>query len=108
MNENGNRKNGKMMDAWAGNRASDAPNEMTVRNLPASFSAAGYDVYIYFDSKSFGRIPNFYVASELYEPELTAAELAPDRASRDEQLWAEAERMRLQMVRMLEGLRAQD
>ena len=54
----------------------------------------------------FGRIPDFYVASEVYEPELTAAMLAQDRASRDEQLWAEAKRMRLQMVRMLEGLRA--
>lgn len=54
----------------------------------------------------FGRIPDFYVASEVYEPELTGAMLARDRAARDEQLWVEADRMRLQMERMLAGLRA--
>jgi len=52
----------------------------------------------------FGRIPDFYVASEIYEPELTAEALAPDRAARDQQLWAEAERMRAQMTRMLAGI----
>ena len=56
----------------------------------------------------FGRIPDFYVASEIYEPELTAAALARDREVRDEQLWREAGRMRRQMVRMLEDLRADD
>jgi hypothetical protein len=54
----------------------------------------------------FGRIPDFYVASEVYEPELTAAMLAEDRATRDNQLSAEAARMRLQMIRMLDGIRA--
>jgi len=54
----------------------------------------------------FGRIPEFHVASELYEPTLTVEDLAEDRATRDEQLWVEAERMRLQMVRMLEELKA--
>lgn len=55
----------------------------------------------------FGRIRDFYVASELYEPELTAETLADDRETRDEQLRVEAERMRLQMVRMLEELKAE-
>ena len=54
----------------------------------------------------FGRIPDFYVSSELFEPELTAESLAEDRTTRDKQLWVEAERMRLQMVRMLEELKA--
>lgn len=51
-----------------------------------------------------GRIPSFTVASEIYEPELTVEKLAEDRRIRDEQLWAEANRMRLEMVRMLEEL----
>ncbi len=54
----------------------------------------------------FGRIPDFYVASEIFEPELTVAMLAEDRATRDEQLSAEAARMRQQMIRMLAGIRA--
>ena len=57
-------------------------------------------------SGMFGRIPDFYVASEVYRPELTAAELAPDRAARDEQLRVEADRMRGEMIRMLAELRA--
>lgn len=53
-----------------------------------------------------GRIPDFYVASELYEPELTAEMLSPDRATRDRQLWTEADRVRREMVRMLAELEA--
>ena len=49
----------------------------------------------------FGRIPEFQVASELYEPELTAKSLAADRATRNEQLWQEAGRVRQAMQRML-------
>lgn len=54
----------------------------------------------------FGRIPNFTVASELYEPELTCEALSDDRATRDEQLRVEAERVRIRMIRMLADIRA--
>ena len=54
----------------------------------------------------FGRIPHFTVASEIYQPELTAEELSDDRETRDAQLWAEANLMRDQMIRMLDELRA--
>ncbi len=57
-------------------------------------------------SGMFGRIPDFYVASEVYQPELTAAMLAPDRATRDQQLWREADRVRREMMRMLDQMRA--
>lgn len=52
----------------------------------------------------FGRLPDFHVASEIYKPELTGEMLARDRESRDEQLWREADRVRLAMVRMLSEL----
>lgn len=55
----------------------------------------------------FGRIPDVYVASELYEPELKVEDLAEHRATRDEQLWREAERMRGEMIRMLDGLKSE-
>ncbi|MBT3219814.1 MAG: hypothetical protein HN348_12050 [Proteobacteria bacterium] len=58
-------------------------------------------------SGMFGRIHDIYIASELYEPELTAADLAGDRATRDEQLWVEANRMRQQMIRMVDALKAE-
>lgn len=54
----------------------------------------------------FGRIPDFSVASEVYEPELTREMLARDRAARDQQLWAEAARMRERMVTMLDNMRS--
>lgn len=54
----------------------------------------------------YGRIPDLYVATELYEPELRVTDLAQDRASRDEQLRVEGERMRRQMMRMVDSLRA--
>jgi len=54
----------------------------------------------------FGRIPDFYIASEKYEPELTRSSLAEDRAERDRQLWAEAERVRTRMQRMQDRLGA--
>ncbi len=54
----------------------------------------------------FGRIPDFTVATELYEPELTLEALSDDRETRDEQLRVEAERVRSQMKRMLAGIRA--
>jgi len=57
-------------------------------------------------STMIGRIPDFYVASELYDPTLTKEELSPDRATRDEQLRVEADRVRGEMIRMLDGLRA--
>lgn len=53
----------------------------------------------------FGRIPDFHVASEIYEPELTAEALAEDRQTRDQQLWREADRVRAAMVRMLAELK---
>ncbi len=56
----------------------------------------------------FGRIPDFTVATELYDPELTVETLAEDRTTRDRQLRVEGERMRRQMIRMLEDLKAED
>jgi hypothetical protein len=56
-------------------------------------------------SGMFGRIPDFTVATELYQPVLTRDALSDDRATRDEQLWAEAERVRSQMKRMLADIR---
>ena len=56
-------------------------------------------------SGMFGRIPDLYVASELYEPEPTLAQLSEDRATRDQQLQGEADRMRGEMVRILHGMR---
>ncbi len=53
----------------------------------------------------FGRIPDLHIASEIYEPALTADELADDRETRDEQLRVEGERMRREMMRMLDELR---
>jgi hypothetical protein len=52
----------------------------------------------------FGRIPTFSIASEIYEPKLTATTLAKDRNSRDKQLWDEAHRIRQAMKRMLAEL----
>lgn len=52
----------------------------------------------------FGRIPDFRVATALYEPALRLADLAPDRATRDAQLRVEGERMRAQMIRLLDSL----
>ena len=54
----------------------------------------------------FGRIPRFTVATELYEPALTAAALSDDREARDEQLRVEAARVRAQMMAMLKRIRA--
>lgn len=59
-------------------------------------------------SGMFGRIPDITVCSELYVPELTKEDLAQDRESRDEQLRIEGERMRREMIRMLEELKAED
>ncbi len=53
----------------------------------------------------YGRIPELYVASEVYEPELKVEDLAEDRATMDEQLRVEGERMRAEMIRMLEALK---
>ncbi|MEM7234215.1 MAG: sulfatase, partial [Planctomycetota bacterium] len=53
---NGNNESGdyRMMEGWAGNKASDAPNDYSLRNLPESFATAGYDVYLYYDSDFLG------------------------------------------------------
>jgi hypothetical protein len=55
----------------------------------------------------FGRIPDFTVATEIYEPELSREALSDDRSTRDGQLWLEADRVRAQMKRMLADLRAE-
>lgn len=54
----------------------------------------------------FGKIPELTIATELYEPELSRDALAADRAHRDEQLWAEADRVRERMKGMLNEIRA--
>jgi hypothetical protein len=54
----------------------------------------------------FGRIRDLYVASEIFEPELKAADLSEERTRRDEQLRIEGDRMRAQMIKMVEGLKA--
>jgi hypothetical protein len=54
----------------------------------------------------FGRIPNLYVATELYEPELRLEDLSEKREVRDEQLRIEGERMRRHMIALLESLEA--
>lgn len=53
------------------------------------------------------RIPDLYVATERYHPALGAAELASEGAVRDEQLRVEGERMRRQMMRMVDALKAE-
>jgi hypothetical protein len=55
----------------------------------------------------FGRIPDFTVATALYEPELTVEALSTDRETRDEQLRVEAERLRSKMTRMLAEIRTE-
>lgn len=55
-------------------------------------------------SRVFGRISDFYVYSELYEPELKLEDLSEDLETRKKQLWKEAERMRQRMIAMLEEL----
>ena len=58
-------------------------------------------------SGAFGRIPDVYVASELFEPELAAEALAEDRGDRDEQLRVEGARVRRQMMRMVDALKSE-
>ena len=55
----------------------------------------------------FGRIPAIYIATEVYEPELTVDDLADDRERRDEQLRIEGDRMRRRMMGMLAALKAE-
>lgn len=53
----------------------------------------------------FQRIPHFHVYSKRYEPKLTGQELSREKETRDRQLWAEADRMRLEMMAMMEELK---
>ena len=55
----------------------------------------------------FGRIPDVTIATEIYEPELTLKDLAEDRERRDVQLRIEGDRMRRQMMRMVDTLKAE-
>lgn len=55
-------------------------------------------------SRIFGRIPDFYVSSEMYEPELKLEDLSEDRETSRKQLWEEAERMRQRMIAMLDEM----
>jgi len=64
VNSNGNGRNGRMMDAWAGNGAGDAPNDFSFRNLPEHMIEGGYDVYVYFDSLTVGGVYRFAIGEE--------------------------------------------
>ena len=51
------------------------------------------------------RIPDFYVYSQLYEPELTLDTLSDDKTTRMKQLWQEANRMRNRLQGMVDELK---
>ena len=61
VNFNDNGKNGTMMNAWAGNGASDSPNAFSFRDLPGSLTAGGYDVLVYYDSRTLGGTHSFSI-----------------------------------------------
>jgi hypothetical protein len=52
-----------------------------------------------------GRIPDFYVSSAVYEPRLTLETLSRNKKTRTRQLWTEADRMRQEMIVMLDDLK---